>query len=141
MARTANLRHAILDGCIEPGSKDGNRLNFNPVAFSGYLWKDGNDLWVPLIESLYPGRGNLSKLFKHLNKQGYRIIVPTAFDSMAIILKHLGFSQDWMRWEPSPNPEIRIGESGIKYEWHKMGIKMIDFPFNEKDEVNIWVRL
>lgn len=140
MARTINKRHAIIDGCIEPGTRAANRLNFNPVAFNGYIWKDGMDIWVPLISSNYSGRGNLSKFFRYLNEQGYRIIVPTPFDDMMAILLHLGFTEGWVQWEPSPKPVIKIGDSGTEYEWHKMGIKMVGFVVPPRDQVNVWTR-
>lgn len=67
---------------ITPSSKFGNKIGFTSDKFDGYLTKDGNRIWISFIMSLQEGKGNLKNLFDNIEKQGFDIIVPTAFPRM-----------------------------------------------------------
>lgn len=59
--------------------------------FAGYLWKDGNYVYISFIISLEPGKGNLKKLFDSIMEQGYGIKIPTPFARMENICKKNNF--------------------------------------------------
>lgn len=72
------------DGKIDLGGK-----------FSGWLWKKGDFVYISFIQSLDEGKGNLSRLFNSILKQGYGIKVPTPFPRMEMICRKKGFVQTW----------------------------------------------
>lgn len=79
------------DGIINLDSKNGNKLGFTSDNFDGYLWKQGDDIWISVIISKNSGKGNLSRLFKAILHKGYNIKVPTPFSKMEAILRNHGF--------------------------------------------------
>jgi len=81
------------NGIIELDSKFGKQLGFTSDKFDGWLWKKGNYIYISFIESLQPGKGNLSKLFSNILKAGYGIKVPTPLGSMEAIVRKKGFRQ------------------------------------------------
>jgi hypothetical protein len=51
-------------------------FGFTRDLFRGWLWKDGDTVMISFIESLHPGQGNLSRLFKNIEAIGLRVAVP-----------------------------------------------------------------
>ncbi len=78
---------------IEVDSPFAKQIGFTSDRFDGYLWKEGKFISISFIISKQQGRGNLTKLFKNINKQGYKIEVPTPFPNMELILKCHGFKK------------------------------------------------
>ena len=82
-------------GLIELDSEKGAALGFTSDKFYGYLWQLDGSIWVSLIISLKPGRGNLSALFDAIWAAGYAVKVPTPSGRMAAILTRKGFTETW----------------------------------------------
>jgi hypothetical protein len=138
--RTKNQRHEIPNGPIFPGSKIAKRLEFDDRAFTGYLWKFEREIWVPVIESLNPGQGNLKAFFKFLNDSQYKVCVPNPFENMTAILEHLGFSKAELPWQPSLNPPLQIGASKQVWECHRMAVIAKGIVLPETEKVEVWSR-
>jgi len=79
------------EGQIRLGSDAANALGFTKDKFTGYLWHDGNAIYISLIESLDQGKGHLKALFDRIFELGYAVKVPTPLPLMEAILKHEGF--------------------------------------------------
>ena len=75
----------IEDGIIEPGSKVGIKIGFTKRKFDGYLYKKDDAIWISVIISKDPGKGNVRTLFDMIESIGYEIIVPTPSIRMAFI--------------------------------------------------------
>lgn len=73
----------------------GRGLGFTSDKFFGYLWLRDNAVYISLIESLHPGRGQFSALLDAIWQRGLAVKVPTPLGSMRSILDHKGFHQTW----------------------------------------------
>ncbi len=80
------------DGKIDPDSRAGSALGFTSDKFDGWLWKTGDQITISFIESIQPGKGNLSRLFDSIEAAGFKVAVPTPMRDMREILKHKGFA-------------------------------------------------
>lgn len=87
------------EGIILPGQVDW----FPRDQFNGgsYLWGFEDSVWLSLINSSNPGKGNLSRLFEAIWADGRTVKVPSPFDHMRAILEHKGFVQI-----PDPNCDV-----------------------------------
>lgn len=81
------------DNLIELDSDFGKKLGFTSDLFKGWLGESDNYIYISCIISLYPGQGNLSRLFDSILKLGYGIKVPTPFGAMKAILNKKGFAE------------------------------------------------
>lgn len=83
------------DGLIEMDTKRGRAIGFTSDKFrkGSYLWLSKGYVYISFIVSLEPGKGNLSKLFKNIQKRGYGIKVPTPFARMEAIVKSHEFKK------------------------------------------------
>lgn len=81
---------SVSDGIIELDTPFAKELGFTSDKFSGWLSKRGDYIYISLIESLNPRKGNLSKLFDRIQERGYGIKVPTPFPLMERILRKRG---------------------------------------------------
>jgi len=86
----------IPEGQIKIDSIAGRCLGFTSDLFSldSYLWKIEKVIWISLIFSNYPGKGNFKKLIQNIFDLGYTVKVPTAFRGMKQILTKWGFEQE-----------------------------------------------
>ncbi len=86
----------MIDGMIGIDSPVGQELGFisRDFAAHSYLWKKGLAIWVSLIESKYPGRGNLRRLLATIYARGFDVVVPTVFPRMQMILTRLGYQPE-----------------------------------------------
>lgn len=83
----------IDDNCIMPDSEFANELGFVSELFEGYLFKDGDYIYISFIVSKEEAKGNLRRLFKNILDNGYGIKVPCPFPKMEFIVNKLGFKQ------------------------------------------------
>ena len=98
------------DEKIDLDSKLGIQLGFTSDKFDGWLWKRGNCIYISFIESKDAGKGNLSRLFDNILKQGYVIKVPTPMGRMVSILIEKGFKR-------TMEPAEEFGENEICEVW------------------------
>jgi hypothetical protein len=82
-----------VQGKIALDSEFGKQLGFTSDKFDGWLWKRGNYIYISFIVSKKEGCGNLSRLFRQIEKAGFGIKVPTPFAKMASIVKKHGFEE------------------------------------------------
>lgn len=87
----------MMNGIIELDSDSGKRFGFTSDKFDGYLWERDGHIWISTIISKQEGEGNLSKLFRMIHENGYRIKVPTPFARMKSILEKMSFqkTEEW----------------------------------------------
>ena len=64
------------DGKIDPSTEA--PFGFSESLFNdSFLWKAGNEIYLSLIISQHPGRGNVRRLIKNILKEGYIVKIPT----------------------------------------------------------------
>ncbi len=80
------------DGMITLDSTIASDFGFTSDKFDGYLWKKDNSIWISLIISLNPGKGNLKQLFNKIEGYGYSLIIPTPSARMRMICEKRGMS-------------------------------------------------
>ena len=71
-----------MDRIIKPDDDFAKTIGFTNDKFSGWLWEDEKYMWISLITSKYPGKGNLRVLFDKIEEHGYIIIVPIPSNRM-----------------------------------------------------------
>lgn len=81
------------DYVCEPGDPRVKKFGWTKSKFRGYIAIEGNTIWISAIWSKQIGKGNYSRLVKNILKAGYTIKVPTPFEKMEAICKHLGFTR------------------------------------------------
>jgi len=81
------------DGIIELDSPFARQLGFTGDKFDGYLWKEGNYIYISAVISKKPKKGNLKRLFRRIQELGYGIKVPTPLGVMRVIVKKYGFKR------------------------------------------------
>lgn len=96
-------------GIIEIGSDLANELGFTADKFAGYLWLDGDRVYISFIVSLNQNMGNLSALFNRIEEMGYRVAVPTPLGKMELILRRKGFVRHY-------EPDEYMGEASEVWE-------------------------
>jgi len=80
------MKKTILNGIIKPSD---NLFEFTAELFEGYLWKMGNDIYVSLVESLFPKKGNFRKVIELILKSGYNVKICTPIGRMqSIVIKN-----------------------------------------------------
>lgn len=82
---------------VLPGSKFGKTLGFSAQLFDGYLWVNRDDIYISVIKSLEPGKGNFRNLLDNLLATGKIIKVPTPSDKMREILADYNFIETTVR--------------------------------------------
>lgn len=75
------------------GSPEAKKYGMTLELFSpdSYLWELPDRVYISLIFSNKPGRGDLSKLINNILEKGKICVVPTPLGKMVAILKHLEF--------------------------------------------------
>ena len=98
-----------MDGMIEPG-KAPESWGFMTERFVGhsYLWKEGDRIFISFIQALQPGKGHFSALVAAIEKDGFKVAVPTPLKDMKGILK---------RWKFKPNRERDKDSGEIAEVW------------------------
>ena len=95
-----------VEGIIKPGSRIGKSLGFTREKFDGWLWIMDNAIYLSMIFSLDPGKGNLSKLMNNILKEGFIVKVPTPLGRMLDIVQAKGFypvpEGEYMVWIKQP---------------------------------------
>jgi hypothetical protein len=109
---------------IELDTPIGKELGFTSDKFDGYLWKNGEFMTVSFIISSQEGKGNLSRLFKAINKKGYKIEVPTPFPVMELILKCHGFKRT-IKKDPLMGKVEVWQQQGLKWKRDYIAIQKI----------------
>jgi hypothetical protein len=66
------------------------QFGFTSDRFSGWLREADDFVWISFIVSKEPGKGNLKMLFDTIEKNGYKIIVPTPSNRMVKICMERG---------------------------------------------------
>ena len=89
------------DFVCDPGDPRVRKFGWTKIKFRGYLSIIDQTIWISAVHSLQPGKKNLSKLIRNLNRAGYQIKVPGPFPRMIEICKHLGFTN-----RPEEFPEM-----------------------------------
>ncbi len=84
----------IPEGKILLNSEAGKRLGFMSNLFESdsYLWRVGKAIWISLIFSKFPGKGNFKKLVQNILDLGFTVIVPTPSNAMRQRLEKWGFA-------------------------------------------------
>lgn len=90
-AMLSEAQNIVEGGMIEPGSEAGKRLGFTQDKFDGYLWDKGDSIYISLIISHQPGRGNVRRLITAISDAGYIVKVPVPFARMQNICARMGF--------------------------------------------------
>jgi|WetSurMetagenome_2_1015567.scaffolds.fasta_scaffold01420_30 hypothetical protein len=83
----------IPDGLIEPNKNA--PFGFSLDFFYGYLWKEKNSIYLSLIISRYPGKGNFKKLVNSILLSGFTCKVPNPLFIMKYILEKWGFKKTY----------------------------------------------
>lgn len=93
------------EGCVVPAPDA--PFGFTPDLFAGYLTRKGSAVYVSLVTSLQPGRGNLSRLFDAIQVEGLTVKVPCPIGRMPAILKRKGFRQTW-EWSNEAHEPVDV---------------------------------
>lgn len=96
-----------MNGMVELDSPFGSQIGFTSDKFEGYLWVKDGEVTISSIESLEPGKGNLSQLFARIEAAGFRVAVPNPLPKMEAILRHKGFAPAWEPFFPD-EPDERL---------------------------------
>lgn len=102
---------------IEPGDPFAETIGFTKDYFDGYVCRVDKEIYISLIVSRHPGRGNLTKLFSTIWDQGFTVKVPTPMGVMPNILDHMGFQQTM---EDGPEEEGGAAEVWVKQPPNEM---------------------
>lgn len=98
-------------GFVTPDDEFGKQIGFTSDKFDGWLFRNEDRVMISFIESLRPGSGNLSALFKAIEDFGLRVAVPTPFGKMRSILARKGFA-------PHMEHDVEMGAVDV---WEKGG--------------------
>ncbi len=93
-----NIKYKIKDGPIFPDDKFARKIGFTRDKFDSYLWKDGDSIYISVIISKQPGKGNFSKLINNILKMGYKVKVPIPLGLMRLILLKKGLKKTY-EWD------------------------------------------
>jgi hypothetical protein len=66
-------------------------FGFDSDLFSGWMWKIDSAVYVSMITSLHPGKGNFRRLIYNILSAGYTVKIPTPMGRMIDILKKCGY--------------------------------------------------
>jgi len=100
----------LKDGIILPDSEFGKKIGFTSDKFRGYLWKRGDSIYVSMIISKKPCRGNFSRLIENILRLGYKVKVPTPIGIMPLILAKKGFKKTYEYYKELGMVEVWIKE-------------------------------
>lgn len=78
------------DGIINPSKN--NPFGFTAELFDGYLCKLGDDIFISLIESREPRKGNFRRLCESIMSQGFILKIPTPLGRMQEIVEKNGYT-------------------------------------------------
>lgn len=82
-----------LQGPIEPGDEVADRIGFLKSLFEGYLFMDGQQVYISVIRSLHPRQGHLQSFVNALLQSGFTVKIPTPFLGMKFFLLKNGFKK------------------------------------------------
>jgi hypothetical protein len=77
------------DGIINLDTKRGKELGFTSDKYDGYLWKQGESIFISFIVSRQ--RGNFRELVRRIHDLGLTVKVPTPLGQMQQILLKNGY--------------------------------------------------
>jgi len=72
------------NGIINP--EDKNPFGFTSDLFSGWLWKKNESIYISMIESLEPGKGNFKRLIGTILTLGFTVKIPTPLGKMKMFV-------------------------------------------------------
>ncbi len=75
-----------------PDSPEASRLGFTSDKFEGCLTCKDSTIYIWLIHSKDPGKGNVSRLIQNILDAGYTLKVPTPVGRMKEIVQHREFT-------------------------------------------------
>lgn len=101
-------------GIIELDSEFAKTIGFTSDKFDGYLWYDGKRILISMIISLQPGQGHLTKLFEAIEKEGYKIAVPSPLWGMEDYLAKRGYKPHWEKFTEPGITDIEVWEKHEK---------------------------
>lgn len=80
---------------IWPGTKFGKLIGFTSTDFSemSYLHKKDDTIYISFVAKITKRKGVIEELIKNIEKNGYKVAVPTPFPVMEKILSRLGFKE------------------------------------------------
>jgi len=80
---------------IEPSSDKARQLNipFTNELFWGYLSKKDNSIYISMIASKKPGKGNMRRLLDSIEDKGYTVKIPTPSNRMRKICEIRGYKR------------------------------------------------
>ncbi len=87
---------------IELDSARAKELGFTSDRFDGWLWDEGDNVFISFIESKDEGKGNLRQLIQTIWDEGKTVKVPTPSTRMAMILARMGFRPTMIDWDDEP---------------------------------------
>jgi len=97
---------------IQPSDEKAKEIGFTPDLFDGYLWDNGNEIYMSLIVSLKPGEGNCQRLVKALLEKWDVVKIPLPSDAMVHIAEKFGgkaiIEKDEMSGESFPAMKIEV---------------------------------
>jgi hypothetical protein len=79
------------DGAVMLGTDRGRKFGFTPDLFDGYLYKSGGAVYLSVILSKVPGKGNFRRLVERILSLGFSVKVPTPMGKLADILGRNGY--------------------------------------------------
>lgn len=84
----------MINEVIRLDSNFAKEIGFTSDKFDGYLWQQGDVVFISLLVSLHPDDGNFSKLLDAIEVRGMIVKVPTPSLMMQSILKKKGFKRN-----------------------------------------------
>ena len=113
----------IEDGIIELDSPFAKKLGFTSDKFDGWLWKEGEYIYISFIISKKWKKGNFKRLLRRIEELGFGIKVPTPLGVMQYIVRKYGFrktteyfavtpeiKEPCEVWVKEPKKVIKIGQ-------------------------------
>ena len=81
------------DGIINIGTATADALGFTEDKFTmdSYLWKAKDCIYISLITSCHPGRGDFRRLVEKIRRLGLTVKIPTPLRSMEEICRKNGY--------------------------------------------------
>lgn len=88
--KTTSVEDLEIENCIDVDSDKGKQLGFTSDKFQGYLFTSAGSIYISMIISLDPLKGNVKKLFDRIVELGYTVKVPNPMGRMFKIVSAPG---------------------------------------------------
>lgn len=81
------------DGIIKIDTEDGKVLGLTSDKFEAfsYLWKDGNKIFISMIQSVKEKRGDFKALVSKILSLNFTVLIPTPLGRMEYIVRKNGY--------------------------------------------------